>query len=292
MNRKSFGSCPLCKQKANRLLFVDGIFKVIRCPKCDYAFLTPRPSDEEVINIYRNNYFKTQIIASGYTDYFSLEEDLIIEAKRKIKLIKKFVKEGVRLLDFGCGPGYFLSVAQESGFKIIGCDISEEAGVLAKKKFNIEIIINPISPEGILKGDFDVITCWDVIEHLSNPQGVIRNFSERQRSGDYLFISTPNIESIDARILGKHWYGFKKLPEHLSFFSPKSISKLLIGNGYKIILIESWGFQRNLDYCCQQVARYNSFISQKLKRLIDLLGIGRLSLYFPFINMMIVGQRI
>lgn len=105
----------------------------------------------------------------------------------------------------------------------------------------------------VKKNYFDGIVCFDVLEHIVNFQQVIGFFSFWLKKGGYLFITTPKIQSFERRILGRFWYGFKKIPEHINYFSPQSMKIILEDNSFEIIKIKPFGFVRSLDFLLNQI---------------------------------------
>ncbi len=281
--------CNYCGSDKQRVIYDRDIYPVVSCAVCGLCFLSPRPADKSLKKLYNSVYFEGKTAGVGYTSYNLLKNDLSEEAKKRITLIKRYQSNGT-LLDAGCGYGSFLKVASDNGFTVMGCDVAEEAIQQVKKTFHLPARVAEIKPEKLPKGPFDVITAWDVIEHMTNPLEALESFRMVQKPNGYLFMTTPDITSIDAKLLGKYWYGYKKIPEHTYFFSKKSIACLLEKAGYTVILIKPWGFHRNLAYCIDQIARYNLHVRNLIQALYRLLPLSKIPIYFPFIDMLIIAK--
>ena len=104
-------------------------------------------------------------------------------------------------------------------------------------------------------------------------------------------MTTPDLHSFDAKVLGKYWYGFKRIPEHLYYFTPETISNLLNAVGYVVVDIRAWGFQRNLAYCVEQITRYNKLLKNILDPVSKILGFKNISFFFPFIDMLVIARK-
>ena len=282
--------CVLCKGKKTTTIFISSPYTIVKCTKCDLVYLSPRPTQEMIREIYKDEYFQRGDIGSGYTDYNSLQSDLEQEAQRRIKLIQQYIPKGT-VLDAGCGYGDFLIAAQKHGFTPTGCDISQSAISFIKQTYKLPAVVSSLVSKDIPKGPFDVITSWDVIEHMIDPIQSLAAFGTAQRKGGYLFMTTPDIKSIDAWLLGRFWYGFKRIPEHLYYFSPQTMKKILETTGYEVIDIRPWGFQRNLAYCIDQIGRYNKLVKTFCDPFSKLFGFKNISLFFPFIDMMVVARK-
>lgn len=282
--------CNLCGGSKTRRVFSHAVYPIVACTTCGLTYLSPRPSEEAIKKIYSHEYFEQEGIGSGYTNYACLRSDLHKEAQRRLKLISRYIQKG-NLLDAGCGHGDFLIEAKQYGFTVMGCDIASSAVSYMKKKYKLPAVVAAITPGELPKGPFNVITSWDVIEHMTDPLQSLRAFRQIQKRGDFLFMTTPDVTSIDARILGRYWYGFKRIPEHLYYFSPITMRHMLEQVGYEVIVIRPWGFQRNLAYCIDQIGRYTGVLKTLLSPLSRLLGLNRISLFFPFIDMMVVARK-
>lgn len=146
-------------------------------------------------------------------------------------------KEQLKLLDFGCGNGGFIPHAISAGFKSYGCDISPVQIEYARKAYPQA----QFSADGIPEEIFDIVTMWDVIEHLKNPSSVLTELRQHLTPEGILYIRTPNItgQMFKVRVLkpllpNKTYF----IPhEHIYHFSPKTIRRLLENCGYDVVSI-------------------------------------------------------
>jgi 2-polyprenyl-3-methyl-5-hydroxy-6-metoxy-1,4-benzoquinol methylase len=139
-----------------------------------------------------------------------------------------------KLLDVGCGKADFLITAKKSGFTVSGMDIAEPIIEQLKEKK----IQSFRSLSDIQKNSFSTVTCFDVIEHTTNPRKFIENIHKILDSKGFLLLSTPNASSISARLLGESWWVFG--PDgHYVLFTPKSIRMLLEMNGFSVVSIKT-----------------------------------------------------
>jgi 2-polyprenyl-3-methyl-5-hydroxy-6-metoxy-1,4-benzoquinol methylase len=290
MEKRETVHCNYCGGKKTKTILVSEPFPIVSCIHCGLVYLSPRPGKKEITRIYDAHYFGREEVGSGYTDYQCLADNLFQEAGHRLQLIAKYVPHGT-LIDAGCGFGSFLTTAAGIGYTVTGCDISEAAVTHVKKKYKLKAIVADVYPGKFPKGPFDVITAWDVIEHMPDPVQSLTAFYNSQKENGFLFMTTPDIESIDALILGKYWYGFKRIPEHLYYFSPKSIRLMLKEVGYEVVEVKPWGFHRNLEYCLSQVERYSLTLYTLLSPLKKIIPLRKISLYFPFIDMMVVARK-
>lgn len=149
----------------------------------------------------------------------------------------------VRLLDIGCGGGVFLSALKDQGVKARGLEINP-AQVRYCQNIGLEVTGTPLSEE--LDRSYDVITMFDVLEHLSEPVATIREAQRKLKPGGYLIAYTPNIHSLAYRLMGNKQNTL--LPfEHFCFYNPRSFKYLARRTGFNVHTIEVKGFDV-MDY--------------------------------------------
>lgn len=154
-----------------------------------------------------------------------------------------------KILDIGCALGVFLEEAKKAGREAYGIDISKDAVDYCKKR-------GLHASQSWPKTSFDAVTAFEVIEHEQNPLSMIRRVYKLLKNGGVVVLTTPNYDSIWRRIMGKWWVGYHH-PEHVTFWSPRSLRFLMKKTGFKKILIKkdtprsfplSFLFTRSADY--------------------------------------------
>lgn len=283
-------NCNFCGGVSYKIIYHGKPYSVVSCSVCKLSYLNPRPEAKKMEEFYQEEYFESGLDSTGYSDYSLLEKDLELEARMRFKVIKKYIKKG-KLLDVGCGYGHFLHIAEQERFKVMGFDISRHAIKQLKEKYNIPGKAGEVNKKTLPKGPFDIITSWDVVEHFPNPRKSFQALASIQKKNGYLFLTTPSLDSIDAKILGKYWYGFKRIPEHLYYFSEKHLKLMLQDAGYSVLQISQWGFYRNIGYFIDQTARYNKQIHKVLKKICSILGIENKTFFFPIIDKFLIAQK-
>lgn len=284
-------ACPFCKNSTAKTIYKTKKYSLVSCANCSLAYLTPMPTSGQIKKIYQQDYFKNdKDLTGGYSDYQSMEKVLEKESRRRIKFIKTFTNKN-KLLDLGCGLGTFLEVARKADFNVSGNDISSYAQEEVKDGSKIPFYPGEVSKANLPKESFDIITAWDVFEHIPQVNQTAKTVYKSLKPGGYLFLSTPNIKSWDSRLLKKYWYGYKKIPEHLVFFSPASIKKILEKNGFNLIAIKTWGFERDLNFLAKKASIYIPGVDKILGPVMDLLRIKNKSLFLPLTDMMVVARK-
>lgn len=130
-----------------------------------------------------------------------------------------------RLLDIGCDVGHFLEVARERGWEVYGTEYTDEALQICQRK-GINMAQGKLNPENYDAGFFDVITAFEVLEHINNPTEEVRNIYHLLRSGGLFYFTTPNFNSLERHYLGAA-YNVIDYPEHLAYYTPKTVDLLM-----------------------------------------------------------------
>lgn len=235
--------CPVCNSNQFKELFTckdyvatGASFAVVSCLACGLQFTNPRPSEAEIGKYYES----TQYISHAGNDKSELGVTYKIydwvrnySIGSKLKLIKKYHKNG-KLLDLGCGLGYFLQGVQEDKtYEGFGADISDEAIKYVKANFNIDVM-----PENklyeITAGSYDIITQWHVMEHVHRLEERMKFLKHILKTDGTMFIAVPISNSFDAKHYKQFWDGYD-VPRHLYHFTANSMRILMEKNDFKIV---------------------------------------------------------
>lgn len=219
--------CPICKNDKFDILsdFQDHFLS--KCTHCKFVFAFQIPSEQDLVSHYEGY---------GRNDYLSP-----ITIKRYTELLDSFEKyrKTNKILDVGAGIGYFLEVAKERGWEVYGTEYTDEAIKICAEK-SIKMHKGDLSVDMFAQESFDVVTSFEVIEHLSNPADHIQILKSFLRKDGALYITTPNFNSLLRRHLGQNW-NVIAYPEHLSYFTRKSIKYLLKKNDFRINYAKTHG---------------------------------------------------
>jgi len=174
------------------------------------------------------------------------------------------------LLDVGCHIGVFLEIAQERGWEAWGVEPSRWAARQARSK-GLRVIEGTLDDVHLTEEFFDVITMWDVIEHLTDPLRDLRKSYRLLRKGGLICIHTMNIESLFARLMGSRWPWLMEM--HLYYFSPRTLGEMLRKAGFTVIKMINQGRFLRLGYLATRIEPYSSLIARGLGKLVTLLGL-------------------
>lgn len=240
--------CLVCSSKVLLDLHDYMDHHLSQCKKCGFVFAKKIPSDKELEEHYKGY---------GRNDYLSP-----ITIKRYNELLNTFeeFRKTNKILDVGCGIGYFLEVAKERGWDVYGTEYTDEAiQICSSKGINMQKGI--LSSRNYQNEEFDIITSFEVIEHINNPIDELTNFYKVLRKGGLVYLTTPNFNSL-LRYRLKSEYNVICYPEHLSYYTPKTLKKLFTCVDFKTKKIESTGISLTRLKTSKGVSK-QSFISKE-----------------------------
>ncbi len=224
--------CILCGCRDRELLVEKDSWQVYRCSSCGLGFLDPRPSKGDLVSLYSKQYCDEHFVGGGDPGSPELRKRLSLETHR-IRFFRGIKKRG-KVLDIGCGYGYFLAACSNYGYEVQGLDISEWASHHAAKKLGIPIDIGPINEMKFPPHCFDIITMWHFLEHTPDPRNAILRARDWLKSDGILIVDVPNHEGTDARNKWKEWVGWD-LPYHFFHFTPQTLKRLLSECGFRVV---------------------------------------------------------
>ena len=232
-------SCPVCASARiapfmvvsdNGHLRSENVkLQVFRCAGCDLLFLNPAPPPE----IGRQYFAEAYRTDSGSNIYYK-DEFKERASSLRLDLITSY-RSGSRLLDVGCGKGQFVQVAKARGWDAWGVELDEGACVYASERLGLTTVLNGSLDHEQLPGEFDVVTLWDVIEHVPDPVGILRSASKKLRTGGLIVVRTANVRSWTFDKHRHKWWAFGS--DHRFYFSPGSLSVAMRSAGFDAIQV-------------------------------------------------------
>lgn len=226
MEENKIRKCLICcsdQNQAKEMFNIRG-YSIRQCTICRFVYLGVQLEwqDKELLNEQKYGDSRDGI----QTRYMVRENNLALNQ------ISKYAQCG-NLLEIGCGDGGFLALAKSKGWNVKGVELSRGAAraavlQLSEKEIHCGTMHDcPFHPES-----FDVVVMKSVVEHLPDPRAELAVAYRLLKPDGYLFILTPNIESLEANLYGRHWFALVPA-DHLWFFSPSTISCLLEARGFR-----------------------------------------------------------
>jgi SAM-dependent methyltransferase len=229
--------CPVCRSSDMSVLHIFSPFKVVLCKDCQLIYLNPRLKESDARKMYQGNEYFLDKGNSGYQDYnyLSQERSLRLTFRKFLGELEKHGMTSGRLLEIGCGYGYFLDEAKQYFSYTAGTELSEEAANYARRLSGADIYLGDISSLPNKLSNFNIIVAINVIEHVYNPVEFLLSLKERLINGGIIVIATPDIGSIWYKIMKSKWPSFK-IPEHVVFYTKSTLISLLERAGFLDIM--------------------------------------------------------
>ena len=273
--------CPICytSEYISTTKFGSGTnislsqeYNILFCNNCLNGFTYPHPSEED---------YKLSIDVPG--DNMSFIEKFILRkfTKMRVSRIRKLIDKEIStplLLDVGGGACSFANESAKFGFRAFVLEPNKDNKIYADEKngvnFISELFNEDLLKNGILReSQFDIITMWHALEHFSNPQSSINLAYKLLRPGGRLYVSVPNIESLQLRV-GKNYWAYLDISHHFTFISPLGLQKMMSNSGLREIKkftfsmeYDVFGWQQTLLNIISR--SYNYYYFKKKKALIS-----------------------
>lgn len=232
---KEVPACPVCGGPEHQAEFSKHGVEIVGCPNCDTRYGKRIPANLD--DVYQN---------PNYVLFSKDEEQGHFEYRRE-----RFGRERVgileehcgdltdkRIIDVGCGNGYFLSVAMEKSRHCFGAEFSDKL-----REFTKEVTGLPVFGEGLddlpEKG-FDILTLFDVIEHIPEPIPFMESVDRILNPGGSVLIFTPNFDSFSVKV-NKEYSSIVDPTEHVVLYTLSSLRFLAHRVGYEVVYAETQG---------------------------------------------------
>jgi SAM-dependent methyltransferase len=236
-------NCPLCGSTGPRSQYKvrdrhyknEGEFTYHICNSCGLEFLDPMPNALELMKFYPEDSYYAYTLKLKPDPFWkkALRFLLFLEFKTKDP---SFANPG-RMLDVGCGNGWFIYSMREQGWEVSGVEPSKAAVEAGKRMANLDIHHGDLLSTHFPDNHFDYIRFNHSFEHIPNPAENLNEVRRILKPGGKALIGVPNIASVSARLFGKYWY-YLGAPVHTFNFSGKTLSKLVSNHGFKNIEVK------------------------------------------------------
>ena len=212
-------NCLVCQAPALKPLNGFEKHHLTKCGSCGFVFCKPIPTQKELNAVYEGY---------GRNDYLS---DLTIQAYERVLDSLEPYRKTNKLIDVGCGIGYFIEVAKRRGWEVYGTEFTEEAVKICEGK-GAKMELGVLDPSKYEPESFDVVCSFEVIEHINNPREELSSFNKLLRKGGVVYCTTPNFNAVERYQLGVDW-NVLGYPEHLSYYTPKTLKRVFKETGFE-----------------------------------------------------------
>lgn len=257
--------CNLCGSAARKPFCPENSLGLVQCQQCGLVYVSPRPDAKELYALYGETYFhNNESGVVGYSDYIRDEGNIRRTSNRRLKLLERFIQPG-RLLDVGCAVGFFIDEARKRGWQVEGLDVSSFAVDYARDHFDLAARHGALTDLDYPPGAYDMVTMWDVIEHVPDPKSYVDQAAALLRPGGIFALATPDVDSLPARLTGKRWVGYKLSEEHIYYFSIKTLSQMLEAAGFEIVDVRHVGKYVTLRLFLDRLGMYAPWLAKLLQ---------------------------
>lgn len=282
--------CPICESpiKNWRVKNVSNEkYRIDMCIACGYAFVNPRPSLDFLMEYYSKFGVGHQSIMNEVPTLDSVvasetdDPNSTIDARRLIQTITSLnpPKNCNRLLDVGCGYGFFSREAQNAGFDVIAIEMAENERQVMNKLTGLTPSACSFEEFACPSESVSVVLMSQILEHVSDVNEWISKARDLLVDDGLIAIALPNFGSV-FRILMQEKEPFICPPTHLNFFSTGSLSKLLKNHGFDVLKVQ-WvsrlpksAFEKRLPKIGRPILPLLNSTSRLLLRMIDAFHMG------------------
>jgi SAM-dependent methyltransferase len=226
----------------------------------------------------KQNYFGVETNRSDIQEFMAMKR-WSFERMIKPVLDKTKLPAGSRVLDVGCGLGALLDVMNGRSFDGYGVEVGQGSAAFTSQRYPNRVHAGTVESAGYPDGFFDLVTMFDVIEHLEDPVVTLTEVKRILAPNGWLYVMTPNIYSINSQLMRSRWYQYKP-HEHLFYFSPRSLTVALKRCGFSKTNLWSTGIYTSIGRITLVTKRTNPQLNRALT-MMNRLQLNRVNLWIP-----------
>ena len=246
--------------------------QIVQCQDCGYVYANPRWSGDEILQAY-----------GAVTDETYVQERAGRELtfQKHLRSMEKRVGQanGRSLLDVGAYIGVFVETAAQAGWQAYGVEPSEWAAAVAQRQ-GLNVIHGTQDAPELAGKLFDVVTMWDVIEHVADPSGEIAKAYQLLEPGGWLVIHTMDIGSLMAKLMAARWPWLMDM--HIHYFSQKTLRQMLEKNGFEVVWSGAEGRFLRLNYLVSRVEAMSRPLGRLANWVVNGLRLGGVAIPINF----------
>lgn len=255
--------------------------QIVQCQYCGYVYANPRWVGDDLLDAYQ-----------AVEDETYLEERLgrQLTFKKHLRALEQVSGpgQGRRLLDVGAYIGIFVEVARAAGWDACGVEPSQWAVEVAQSR-GVPVIEGTQAAPQLSGVQFDVVTMWDVIEHVPDPAGELGRAYQLLTPGGLLAVHTMDVESLAARLLRDRWPWLMDM--HIHYFSRRTLRQMLQKQGFEIVWDGTQGRYLRLGYLATRLGGLHPSMGTIAGRIVRGLGIAHVAIPVNFGDLFTVYAR-
>lgn len=281
-------ACPLCRQQQYRLYHEERLayfgqeltFRIVRCVHCGLVFTNPRL--RETNGAYEHAAWDAQAVEAHARAKAGVFERALNEIGKRQRQLGK--QAGGCLLDIGCGSGHFAGAARQRGYAVMGLEPTASYAAYARGCHQIDVIERPMETAGLIENSFDVITAWDVIEHVSDPRLFLERCALWLKPDGILALRFPSARwqklkgVVYHRLLGSVRAAFAPTI-HLTFFDKGTFAAMASQEGLKVLGCRVTAAEANTGNSALDALKRATYGAARLLEKISGAQVGNLEVY-------------
>jgi SAM-dependent methyltransferase len=236
---------------------------IVQCQQCGLVYTDPRPDGCDIVETYQ---------AVEDPLYVEEREGRVLTFEHHLKPLERVTGPpgGRPLLDVGCYTGVFVEIAARRGWDAWGVEPSHWAVAEARAR-GLHVVQGTLESADLPEATFDVVTMWDVIEHLADPRTALRQVHRLLKPGGLLVVHTIDIESAFARLMGARWPWLMEM--HLYYFSRRTLRAMLGRTGFEVLSDKPQGRYLRLGYLMNRMGALMPLVGRPAEWLVTRLGL-------------------
>ena len=243
---------------------------IVKCQNCGLIYTNPRFTGEEILDSY---------VAVEDPLYLEERDGRVLTFERHLRPLEKIKAPPGKLVDVGAYTGVFVEIAAQHGWDAYGVEPSHWA-VEQAREGGLHMIEGTLASSGLDENSLDVVTMWDVIEHVSNPLGEMQQAQRLLKPGGLLVVHTMDIDSGFARLMGGRWPWLMEM--HIYYFSQRTLKHMLEKAGFTVIRIEPQGRYLRLGYFATRIGGFSPLLGRLLSKVFRLLRVNEMPVPLNF----------
>lgn len=265
--------CRICDSENNKvvrdILRYDIKRDVLQCGDCDFIYLADKNQNEYYSSQeYRNHYgpdLTKQVSRQDiFNTYLPAQEEII-------KDLKHIFKPDMKVLDIGCSTGHFLTYIKDMVGERVGLELSSDEVKFIRDNLDFKVYDQSIEEADISEGPFDLITSFQVLEHVENPKSFIKAILDNLKPDGYLYLELPNLDDVlISAYQVKGYADFYYHEPHVSYYSAKTLKDLLskLGVDGEIKTVQRYNILNHINWILTGKPMDNFTLGNKVPELV------------------------
>jgi ubiquinone/menaquinone biosynthesis C-methylase UbiE len=240
---------------------------IVQCQRCGLVYTDPRPDGQDIVETYQ---------AVEDPLYLEEREGRVLTFEHHLKPLERITgpPNGRPLLDVGCYVGVFVEIAARHGWEAWGVDPSHWAVEQAQVR-GLRVVQGTLDKADLPEATFDVLTMWDVIEHVTDPLGTLQRSYCLLKPGGLVVVHTIDIDSLFARLMGARWPWLMEM--HIYYFSRHTLRAMLEKCGFQVLSDRPQGRYLRMGYLMSRVGALMPLVGRPAEWLVTKVGLRGLA---------------